>query len=106
MNIYELDKQATPGPFITIPQKHTDDICITQAGDPPGNVVANVWFKDDPVGKANAAMLAHCRNNMVPLLRAAQRIVNLISDDESRYEAWKEEVEELSDACSEAEKVS
>jgi len=104
MNIYELEKQATPGPWEVErdPGGGASGLFPTNilTGNSGLDEVASMIDRDE-----DAKLIAHCRNNMVPLLKAARRIVNLISDDESRYEAWKEEVEALSDACQKLEEV-
>jgi hypothetical protein len=58
MNVYELEKQATPGPF------HEDDGFL-YAGN--GNIIANL--SGDGFG-LDMTMIVHCRNNFMKALGA------------------------------------
>jgi len=69
MTIYELKKQATPGPLVAI-----EDMvyCLTPddptRGHCPLAQILPVWAQGTP--NASAAMLAHCRNHFMEALAA------------------------------------
>ncbi|TXH19507.1 MAG: hypothetical protein E6R03_00400 [Hyphomicrobiaceae bacterium] len=57
--------------------------------------------------EANAILLAHAFNIVVhhEIVKKARILINLICDDESRYEAWQEEVDALNEAVAAGEQV-
>lgn len=80
-SVHELEKQATPGPL----RVNKDTGFWIHLYGPEDKLVAIIPDNDASM-ETNACLLAHCRNNTIPLLKAAQRIVNLVGDDKSRYE--------------------
>ena len=63
--IYELEKQATPGPLEV---SHDVDFWIHLLG-PGGKLAATIPDNDSDM-QANAAMLKHCRNHFLEALQA------------------------------------
>ena len=95
MNIYELEKQATPGPLQSWTCESTDDstIGLTPA-NPPQEWCAYV---EGYRHKEAAALLAHCRNNFMKALEALKKtygLANLWEGDDTERE-WAAEVEIL-----------
>ena len=78
--IYELEKQATPGPYTAI------DHCV-MAGSPKKYRTLAFCYDDDPPGteldthaETTALLLVHCRNNFMPLLAYFKRIVRDVEE--------------------------
>ena len=84
MNIYELEKQATPGPLVVkgIADRRMSTDATLVAFTPKHNnpryvarvygegVMSNLCAERD----ANAKLLAHCRNNFVRAVEALKQI--------------------------------
>ena len=92
--------------------RHTDEPWILErdkastlsiyGGNDGKTFIGEVWNEVDepaPWEEANARLIAAAPE----LLAALQKLVNLISDDDSRYEAYKEEMEEATAAIAKAE---
>jgi len=81
VNIYELEKQATPGPLQSWTCESTDDstIGLTPA-NPPQEWCAYV---EGYRHKEAAALLAHCRNNFMKALEALKCVADCRSADEA-----------------------
>ena len=72
MNIYELEKQATPGPWSRCP--HTvDGVLGYPTGDHMGSRTVSIGSCCNiPISQRseNAALITHCRNNFMKALEA------------------------------------
>jgi len=79
VNIYELEKQATPGPWSRCP--HTiDGVLGYPTGDPMGSRTVSIGSCCNiPITQRseNAALIAHCRNNFMKALEALKRVASL-----------------------------
>jgi len=101
MNIYELEKQATPGPWIPHRNGHPDD---------PGGRGTNHIYSKQPyrivswsvANNADASLLSHCRNNFMKALEALKELRMLSSINGVDWTAngpWITElIEELEEA--------
>ncbi len=99
-NIYELCEKATPGPLVPIHGKGTcfhdgnlDSVQIfTKCGEETfAETVAEIWPSSDPQqSKADAALLAHCRNRFMEALEALRQEFEhrcRDNDDQTRIDA-------------------
>ena len=82
MNIYELEKKATPGPWTTIHGKGTcfhegnqDSVQKinpeTEESEEEASTIAEFWpTAPSSIAKRDAMLTAHCRNNFLRALEA------------------------------------
>jgi hypothetical protein len=110
MTYRDLRARATEGQLVTIPQKNTDDICLSQRGEPnPGRTIANVWFKDLPEAQTNAALLAHCWNHFDAVLRALETAYAVIWAVNATYNEetapWTHELAMMRDVLTRAKEI-
>lgn len=75
MKIYDLDKQATPGPLVVFDRPGIGLTIGWREGDKEGPTCTMRWTdglnqRVEDCKKADAALLAHCRNNFIRALEA------------------------------------
>lgn len=83
MNIHEVIKRATPGPWEYRKAQNYDGFCIAPRGTLPtlaacegfGEKMTVECFNFPGQTEANAALLAHCRNEFADLLKIVEQIV-------------------------------
>ena len=84
MNIYELEKQATPGPWAK--ERHTlDGVDVPHLDGPMGSCCVSVGGNCNvPITQRseNALLIAHCRNNFMTALEALKNEVAIRFHDE------------------------
>ena len=94
MNIYEIEKRATPGPWMAsegwnIGERLDHDV-VTTCEEGGGEVVAEVL--KDPcshqlASMINAKLIAHCRNNFLRALEALKNCETKLHDEGFYLEA-------------------
>jgi hypothetical protein len=74
MTIYELEKKATPAPFIAESPEHDRANC--RIFDEQDVTVGLLYQQplDDWTAEANAQLLTHCRNHFMEALALAKRL--------------------------------
>lgn len=85
LTLRELERQATPGPWRTVPQRgHTDTYIVSdhpdEQGTPHRNYVGETGFGQGQKRHrydANANLIAAMRNALPSLLQAAERVIEL-----------------------------
>lgn len=93
MNIYELEKRASPAPWNPAPMVKAFDGTPT-SGRVLGSLYSNAYDKQ---GEADAILTAHCRNNFMRTLGALKRAIDACNSERLEKELRKElaELEEI-----------
>lgn len=105
MDLDKAAKMAVRGPiharsgvFCLPDREHIGSIHTITSSNPERNVN----------GRVTAAVMAHAYNLVAVegIIDKARRLISLIEDDASRYEAWKDEVEALDEVVGRGENVT
>jgi len=93
MNIYELEKQATPGP-LSVTHRNWGEVSDLHRIDCVA--VASAFCPDK--NKADAQLLAHCRNNFMRALEALKLELVEVEAYQARKRMFDQEIEDSIDA--------
>jgi hypothetical protein len=76
MNVYDLEKKATPAPWVVLPGSNQKEIGTLGEGTVLVSKHHPPWEDCEPRCIANSALAAHCRNNFMKALEALKHQVD------------------------------
>ena len=103
MNVYELEKQATPEPWPLMENAADSDMAAFVITDGMVRLMADPRHPSE--ARANAKLLAHCRNNFMRALEALKVMTQIVLQEYPLHDKRNRKARAVLDTITELEEV-